>query len=50
MSDEYERYPEDGDYEFKERMAILEVDNDVDLHPAHLRNRALKQLREVAGW
>jgi len=29
-----------------EREAILEIDNDIDLHPKHLKNRAAKQIRE----
>lgn len=49
MSDKFELYPVDADYELEERIAILAVDNDIEppLHPVHLRNRAKKQLREL---
>jgi len=42
----FELYPEDADYEVKEREAILEIDNDIELHPVHLKNRAAKQVQE----
>lgn len=31
-------------YEFKERLAILELNNP-DMHPVHARNKAIKEIR-----
>ena len=45
MKKAFELFPEDADYEVAERMAILEIDNDVEYHPAHLKNKAAKEVR-----
>ena len=45
MKKVFELFPDDADYEVKERMAILEIDNDVEYHPAHLKNKAAKEVR-----
>lgn len=42
---------DDDDYERLEREAILTVDNDVDYHPVHLKNKAAKEIAErQANW
>lgn len=38
--------PVDFDYELQERIAIMQVDNDIELHPVHLKNGAAKEIRE----
>lgn len=38
--------PFDFDYELQERIAIMEIDNDQDLHRVHLKNRAAKEIRK----